>query len=589
MSFSFINLILSNLSSKNVNLNKDNNNFKNFSTDFDNILFEIIQKEINSFIKNKTTTDNTFPFNIFKENISSLSFSTLNSLENNIKINLNKILDILNKKNLTLDDLKLLKNNIDKLLRNLRIIIENKNNISMEELNKFIFDTFTKIKNILNLEKENNVPKFSINQNFSNAKLTKFMLLHKRYKENLNIYSKKIKNKLVKKEENLIEDKKTDKDILKNIVSISNLLSLSILEIINETSKNLKTQNENSQKKFIKASKINFLLSKSNKESHNFSYLTLKEFIIDINKKLDVVEKNINNLHLLELEKVVEKSENKNLQKLNNRFFNFKNNNKIKKNISESILKNENLIKDNVNYYENLKNINNVGKNSLDSQKEKKKIKYIEKKNYKSVLFSKDFYSKKKNITDENLTFDFKDDKNFNDVKNFDIKNLTNLKPTEKKLDNYFNATNKQFLKLDSDENQKVESKSHIDNNLNFNSALNKQKSVINNYDNVQEVKVGKTSFLINEQKFPNLRVLNVYQNQENLLKVRYHLATGELALILKVENMPPLTLQLIRKEIESILDNYSIFKRKVRIKNEKREKDTKENKEKFSFISKKV
>jgi hypothetical protein len=146
-------------------------------------------------------------------------------------------------------------------------------------------------------------------------------------------------------------------------------------------------------------------------------------------------------------------------------------------------------------------------------------------------------------------------------------------------------------LKLDSDENKKIEDRAHRDNNLNFNFSLDKHKqsSVINNYDNVQEIKVGKTNVLVSEQKFPNLRVLNVYQNQENLLKVRYHLATGELALILRVENMPPLTLQLIRKEIENILDNHSIFKRKVKIKNEKREKAPKENKENFNFISKRV
>ena len=536
MSFNLINLILTNLSSKDIKLDKNNNTSKGFSNSFDNILFEILQNKLNSFTKE--TNGNVTFFNNSNKNLSFLSFSTLNLLEENLKKSLNKILNILNKDTLKLKDLKLLRKHVNNILKDLKIIAEKKDNISIEKLNKFIFDIFDKIKNILNFDLENNkIQDIKINQEL----IIKIKVLKK---ENLNQVLKKLHSKFIEKESVFPKNEKKEENELKNIISFFSLLSTSISEVINEVTQNSKV--------------VSFLASKYFKDSKNTDNIFLSDK--DLNEKVskNLAEKDLKNLIKFE---------------------------KINK---DNIVQDQNKI----NYqkiFEGNKN-ENISENNLNIQTQKTKLKKKKNNNLISLLNSENSSARKKDPKNpnKNLFFYLKDSKNSNE---FNFKNLDNnsQKLKEKNLATFSHFSKNLFSKLNKENHHKNENKSYIDNNLNLNSNLDKQNSIIKNYSSAQEIKVGKTSFIISEQKFPNLKVLNVYQNQENLLKVRYHLATGELALILKVENMPPLTLQLIRKEIESILDNHSIFKRKVRIKNEKKDKDTKDSEKNYSVISKRI
>jgi len=503
MSFNLINLILNNLSSKNIKLDKNNNPSKSSSTNFDNILFEVIQSKVGNLTKKSINSTG-----VFKENLSFLSFSVLNTLEENIKKNLNKILDILGKENLTLNDLVLLKKYIDKVLKDLKIIVK-KDNVSIDNLNKFIFDIFSKIKNTLNLEH------FSINQN---KKPTKTMS---------NQFFKEICPELVKKNKGLDKGENIDQDTLKNIISFFNLLSASISEIINEAS-----QNGYYQGYFKK----NFLVSKHLKD------LKDNEKVYNPSPKSKVFNKDISN-SLVDSKNLNEMEKGKALQTK-------------------------------VNYFNDI-DIPNISKSNLAGEKSK----FVKGKINKSVLSSENSILDKKTFLNKNL-------ENFQNFGNFNIENFDSQRLKPKASDNFFNPSKELYRGQEFKDRPHIDNK---DNNLNFNFNLDKQNSIIKNYNNTQDVKVGKTSFFISEQRFPNLRVRNVYQNQENLLKIRYHLATGELALILKVENMPPLTLQLMRKEIESILDSHSIFKRRVRIKNEKREKRVEGSEESYSIVSKRI
>ena len=540
MSFNLINLILTNLSSKDIKLDKNNNTSKGFSNSFDNILFEILQNKLNSFTKetNKETNGNVTFFNNSNKNLSFLSFSTLNLLEENLKKNLNKILNILNKDTLKLKDLKLLRKHVNNILKDLKIIAEKKDNISIEKLDKFIFDIFDKIKNILNFDLENNkIQDIKINQEL----IIKIKVLKK---ENLNQVLKKLHSKFIEKESVFPKNEKKEENELKNIISFFSVLSTSISEVINEVTQNSKV--------------VSFLAPKYFKDSKNTDNIFLSDK--DLNEKVskNLAEKDLKNLIKFE---------------------------KINK---DNIVQDQNKI----NYqkiFEGNKN-ENISENNLNIQTQKTKLKKKKNNNLISLLNSENSSARKKDPKNpnKNLFFYLKDSKNSNE---FNFKNLDNnsQKLKEKNLATFSHFSKNLFSKLNKENHHKNENKSYIDNNLNLNSNLDKQNSIIKNYSSAQEIKVGKTSFIISEQKFPNLKVLNVYQNQENLLKVRYHLATGELALILKVENMPPLTLQLIRKEIESILDNHSIFKRKVRIKNEKKDKDTKDSEKNYSVISKRI
>lgn len=546
MSFNLINLILNNLSSEDIKLDKNITFSKNSSNNFDSILFEILQNKLTNFPK-KEKGDIAF-FHIFKES-EFFHFFSLNSLEEIIKRNLNKISNVLNKKTLSLKDLKLLKKYISDVLKDLRLITEKKDKISMESLNKYILGIFNEIKNILNLDfRDNNeILDIKITQELKKTAILK--------KKNLSQIYLKTTNEFIETEKIFNQnEEENQKNELKNIISFLSLLYSSLSEIISEINKKKDSYNLKSQKDL----KVSFSVSKyikSNKDNDNYLH-----FDKDLNEKVskNLLEKN--------LKVNFDKTNKDSLSKLQDQ-------NRINyQKIFESS-KNE-----------NVKNIleNNLHFHASRTEQRKKNNNNLISSSENLSLRKKAFLNEIPKSPNKNLDFYLKDNR---DLNKFSFENLSNNSKT--KLENLATISNfskKIFPNLDKDRNQKVEKESNIDNNLNLNSNLDKQNSIIKNYANAQDIKVGKTNFIISEQKFPNLKVLNVYQNQENLLKVRYHLATGELALILKVENMPPLTLQLIKKEIESILDNHSIFKRRVRIKNEKREKESKEN-EKASFI----
>ena len=612
MSLSLLNLLLKEIPDLKNNLEKSSNkNLKNNTKDFHNILISILDENLKNFNNDFKITTN------FSQNLLQINLQLESNLNKKVNLLVSNLKALLSKQKLSVNDLNLLESYIKSLLN---ILKNSSSNISFED----IFEILSAFKNFIlsNIEKneDKNTPSNDLKNNninfifnFENAK--NFIESFQKYfdkKNKLNIdkikEKSKTKNHNYEKKESKISIWDTKKDLinfLNNFLSAIQSIKMEFLKQKNEIAKRTfnqidkfnKFKKNNTDITFKHAnnksldlqknkSKENLLLN--NQKSQNVQYKEKQNnnnVIKERNLEKTNIDKDIFLLNSLSNKIKKENKKNEKFSQLNNLNNKKINNNSIfsffKKNSYQNIQKTnqkvsfteiQNLpLQENKLSLENTKNKNTKLKNRLLS---------LKKKNNLFSIFSKYKKKDKINILPENLNNFLNSEKSLeNYISNFSQRKINinlSLKKTlniEKSLDNKQDLQNFDSQKLKENMNNKTKS-------LNFYNVYNSTNKSYNNQNiNFENnLVVGKTNFVITETKYPNLRVLNVYQNQENLMKVRYHLATGELSLILKVENMPPVMLSIIKKEIENVLDVYNLTKRKIKIKNENKEKE----KEKF-------